>query len=232
MNRRRILRFFVIPAAVGLLAVAAVSWLTRQGGGGAPPTATVVVTRRAVPAQAVLKAEDVTVRQVPRDLVLPGALTSPGEAVGQRPAVALAEGQPVLRSLLESGQNRGGLAARVPAGHRALTFAVNDLTGLAGRLQVGDRVDVAAFVGGQGGGGARATLLLEGVLVLALGRAQDEAAQGKAAPPYASVTVAVRPQEAVLLTLAQRQAQLQLLLRPAGEEGAVGRITVTDEALR
>ncbi len=239
MNRRRILRLFVIPAAVGLAAVAAVSWLLKPGersASGTPAeTVGVVVTRRAVPANVPLKAEDLAVRQVPKDLAIPGALAAPAEAVGKRTIVALAEGQPVLRSQLELPENLSGLAAKVPPGFRAVTFAVNDLTGVAGRLQVGDRVDVAAFVAGKDGGGARATLLLEGVLLLALGRLQDEAGvqgQARAAPAYNSVTVAVRPEEAVLLTLAQRQAQLQLLLRPAGEEGRHGRITVTEDALR
>lgn len=238
MDRRRILRLFVIPTAVGLAAAAGVLLLLRggpAGGGQQQETVPVVVARRAVPAQATLTAEDLAVRQVPKGLAVGGSLGSPAEAVGKRTLVRLAEGEPVLRSLLDLPENRGGLAAKVPPGLRALTFAVNDLTGLAGRLQPGDRVDVAAFVAGRGGAPARAVLLLEDVPVLALGRAQDEAAgsgAGRIAPPYGSVTVAVRPEDAVLLTLAQRQAQLQLLLRPAGEERARGRITVTEDALQ
>lgn len=246
MDRRRIFRFFVIPAAAGLAAVLVVSLATRPGAEPARPAAAeavpVVVAKRAVPANARLAADDLEVRQVAADLAVPGTLAVPREAVGKRVVVSLAAGQPVLKSLLELPENRGGLSARIPPGYRALTFAVTDLTGLAGRLQVGDRVDVVAFTQGQGGGGpagggpARATLLLEGVQVLALGKAEEEAAAaggGQSRPfPYSSVTVAVRPDEGVLLTLAQRRAEMQLLLRPAGDEGVRGRVTLTEDALR
>lgn len=243
MDRRRIFRFFVIPAAAGLAAVLVVSLALKPGArsaaSGADATVPVLVAKRAVPANAKLTADDVEVRRVASDLAVPGTLALPREALGKRVAVSLAPGQPILKSLLELPENRGGLSARIPSGYRALTFAVTDLTGLAGRLQVGDRVDVVAFTQRQGaaaGGPARATLLLEGVQILALGKAEEEAAAaggGQARPfPYASVTVAVRPEEGVLLTLAQRRAEMQLLLRPAGDEGVRGRVTLTEDALR
>lgn len=242
MDRRRIFRFFVIPAAAGLAAVLLVSLALKPGArpaaSGADATVPVLVAKRTVPANAKLTADDVEVRRVAADLAVPGTLALPSEALGKRVAVSLAPGQPIVKSLLELPENRGGLSARIPSGYRALTFAVTDLTGLAGRLQVGDRVDVVAFTQGQGAGGggpARATLLLEGVRVLALGKAEEEAAAGggqQRPVPYTSVTVAVRPEEGVLLTLAQRRAEMQLLLRPAGDEGVRGRVTLTEDALR
>lgn len=242
MDRRRIFRFFVIPAAAGLAAVLAVSLALKPGGkppaSGADGTVPVLIAKRAVPANAKLTADDVEVRRVASDLSVPGTLALPREALGKRVAVSLVPGQPILNSLLEVPENRGGLSARIPSGHRALTFAVTDLTGLAGRLQVGDRVDVVAFTQGQGaaaGGPARATLLLEGVRILALGKAEEEAAAGggqQRPVPYTSVTVAVRPEEGVLLTLAQRRAEMQLQLRPVGDEGVRGRVTLTEDALR
>lgn len=244
MDRRRIFRFFVIPAAAGLAAVLVVSLALKPGARPAAPGADaavpVLVAKRTVPANAKLTADDVEVRRVASDLAVPGTLALPREALGKRVAVSLAPGQPILKSLLELPENRGGLSARIPSGYRALTFAVTDLTGLAGRLQAGDRVDVVAFTQGQGGGAAaagpaRATLLLEGVRILALGKAEEEASAGggqQRPVPYTSVTVAVRPEEGVLLTLAQRRAEMQLLLRPAGDEGVRGRVTLTEDALR
>lgn len=236
MNKRRIARLFLIPALAGAVAAALV-YVYVEPAPVAVPVATVpvVVARKAIPAYTKLTPDMLTVRQVARELSLPGALGSVADAAGKVTVIPLAEGEPVLKAAFEPARAAGSLAAQIPAGRRALTLAVNEVSGVAGRLEVGDRVDAIAVFDKSVTGIDQATLLVENLTVLALGKGLPGGSQSaaKAANPgYTSVTLAVTPQQAVLLSLATKRGQLQLALRPASGDGDVGRIIVTDAALK
>lgn len=236
MDRRRIARLFLIPALAGTAAGALAYVYLKPPGTRPVATVPVVVARKAVPAQTRLTPDMLAVRQVARDVAPPGAIASVGEAAGKVTVLPLAEGEPVLRLAFEAARGAAGsLAAQIPAGRRAVTLAVSEVSGLAGRLETGDRVDLIAVFSKEVTGVDQATLLLEDLPVLALGKGQAGGSQqgrGAAAAAYNSVTLAVTPQQAVTIALAARRGQLQLALRPAGSEGGVGRLTVTDAAFR
>lgn len=248
MEKRKLLRFFVLPALAGLLAVGIASLFLaprdRSAAPGGKPAAVkeemvaVVLAKRQIPARTKLKAEDLTVKDMPRQYAWKGALTDVGQAVDKVTVAALAEGEPVLASALALPENKAGLAFHVPTGHRAMTLSVGDLSGLSGRLQVGDRVDVLLYLADPKP--AKAVLLMENVAILALGRATGGAASqdtpgkstGAGAADYATITVAVKPEQALTLALAEKKDELRFILRPAAPEGERGRLRVTEDQLQ
>lgn len=236
MNKRRIARLFLIPALAGAVA-GALAYVYLKPVRTAPvATVPVVVAKKAIPAHTKLTPDMLAVRQVAKDLSIPGAIRSVTDAAGKETVLPLAEGEPLLKAAFEQPQAAGSLAAQIPAGRRALTLAVSEVSGLAGRVEAGDRVDAIVVFGRDVTGIDQATLLLENLTVLALGKdlpgASATAPKGGAAATYSSVTLAVTPREAVMLALATRRGQLQLALRPGSGEGEVGRITVTDASFK
>ncbi len=236
VHRGSILRYVLLPALVGLTATAAVYvGVLKKGAVGPIRTeqamVPVVVARQNLEARTQLKPEMLEVRLIPQEYAWRGGLRSVEAAAGKVLTAPVAAGEPVLRNMLALEENKVALAYHVPQGMRAVTVQVGEVSGLAGRLEVGDRVDVVTVIPGQRGTSTRSTLLLEDVAVLALGRPERGEPRGGDARKYTSVTLAVPPRDALLLGLGAEVGRLQLVLRPAVREPKLGRLAVTEQSL-
>jgi pilus assembly protein CpaB len=230
-GRPPIFKYLAVPALVGLVATWAVYSVVTRPAAKAQPTVMAVVAAKSVPAKAVLGAADLKLAPVP-DTVAQGAVQSVAAAVGHITVAPLAPGQIVYPGDLAQPGNSAALSYHVPAGMRAESVKVNDVTGISGMIQPGDRVDVVAMLPKEVAGTDQARLLLQGVLVLAVGGNQQAlpAAGAKGAVPYADVTLALYPADAVLLAYAGAHGSLQLLLDPATPGQPVAPIIVGDQA--
>lgn len=111
-----------------------------------------------------------------------------------------------------------GLAAKIPAGMRAIAVKVNDVVGVAGFVLPGMRVDVIAM--GEKPNmsrandpyGIRSKTLLQNVEVLSAGQNIETSPDGKPTPVQV-VNLLVTPEQAEMLSLVGTEAKLQLLLR-------------------
>ncbi len=237
LHRGSILRYIVVPAAVGLAATAAVyvGVLQKSAVGPSrtrPAMVPVVVARQNLEARTQLKPEMLEVRLIPQEYAWRGGVRSVEAAAGKVLTAPAAAGEPILRNMLALEENKVALSYHVPQGMRAVTVQVGEVGGVAGRIEVGDRVDVMAVVPGKRDAPSRSSLLLEDVAVLALGRAEGGDTRGGGdRRKYTSVTLAVRPRDALLLGLGEQVGRLQLVLRPAVHEPTVGRLTVTEQSL-
>lgn len=131
----------------------------------------------------------------------------------------------------------------VEKSRRAISIAVDQVSGVAGLIVPKDRVDVLATMAYHttGPGGARSILetvtILENVTVLAV---DNQTAEYASIPEryrrdgrrgYTSVTLSVTPEEARIITLAKAQSQgmLTLALRnPADSSSSIGRTNSDD----
>jgi pilus assembly protein CpaB len=215
-------RLLAVSAGCGLAAaLLAYAWLAGQERALRDRTvpASVLVTVRHVPAGARLETSALAVREIPRAYVQPGALASPGEAVGQRTLAPLAAGEQVLANKL--ARDGVALAFSVPPGKRAVAVGVDTSAGVAGLLKPGDLVDV--FVSTDAPGGPRTAVLIQGAPVLAVGRAFSAAPRDEAAPAplfeeaAGTVTLAVSPYEAQQLAHLEVAGRIKLALRPPGD---------------
>lgn len=147
-----ILRFalFALMAA-GLLGFGAVAWVSAHPRLAttttrAPAPVSVVVLTRDVRAGTLLKADDLTSHQIPaaelrNDMVLEDPNARRG-LLGGMVKRALAHGDPLREGdVMRSGEH-GFLAAVLAPGMRAVAVAVDSVTGTAGLIWPGDRVDV------------------------------------------------------------------------------------------
>ncbi|HEX6988795.1 MAG TPA: Flp pilus assembly protein CpaB [Bacillota bacterium] len=226
MNRRNIFRYFLLPTLVGLLATSAVYLYIA-------PTATrmveaedmldVVFAAQTVPAKTQLTSEMLEVRSVPVQYVPRGALQALADAVGRVTTVPLAEGEILLSGKLTGEETKTGLAYHVPPGHRAISIPVNEISGVGGFLQPGDRVDViVSFTDPADETEKRGISVLEmqNLLLLAVGPSMEVPPGGAGDPStYTHVTLAVLPDQAVKLTTLDRFTTVRLVLRPAVDQG-------------
>ena len=142
LARTVVRRAVVLALAIvtGLVVVSLVSSAeaARQRWGRARPVA--VATRDLAPGDLV-DGSSVEVRRLPEAAVTPGALAEPPSGSVVRQPVAA--GEPLVPERL-APQGLTGVAALVPAGHRAVAIPIGPLA--APPLTVGDLVDVLAVV--------------------------------------------------------------------------------------
>src|SRR5262245_63993790 len=74
--------------------------------------------------------------QVPAKYVQPSAITDPREAVGRVVAVPVPQGAQLVGTSLEDAAS-AALAYEVPRGRRAITVAINEVTGVGGLIRPG-----------------------------------------------------------------------------------------------
>ncbi|HKA83985.1 MAG TPA: SAF domain-containing protein [Acidimicrobiales bacterium] len=129
-----------LAVATGLVVVSLVSSAdaARQRWGRARPV--VVATRDLAPGD-IVDASAVEVRRLPEAAVTPAALAEPPSGSVVRQPVAA--GEPLVAERL-APEGLTGVAALVPAGHRAVAIPIGPLA--APPLTIGDLVDVLAVV--------------------------------------------------------------------------------------
>ena len=144
-----------------------------------------------------------------------GAFTNQGSVVGRVVISSIRAGEPFLQSRLAPQDIKtGGVAAVTPTKKRAVAVRVDKVIGVAGFIHPGNRVDVLVTLAGGQAGKPITKIVLENMLVLAVGP-QVVTAKGKEEKPAPVdvITLEVTPQEAEKLALAATQGRLQLALR-------------------
>src|SRR5262249_8417595 len=181
-----------------------------------PETVPVVVAAADVPRFAALSAEMLTTREFPKDMAPPGSLSRVEDAVDRVCLGQLVRDEPVLNAKLAARGAGRGIAPGIADGMRAFTIQTpNVASGVAGFILPGNKVDVLLHVPGNGGngpnGGGITTTLLQNVEILAVDQRVDAPADNKVdANLLRSVTLLVRPDQALKLDLGQNKGTLHL----------------------
>jgi pilus assembly protein CpaB len=132
--------------------------------------------------------------------------------------------EPILRSRITGDGQRGTLSALIGDGMKAVTVRATDVTGVAGFIQPGDRVDLL-LTRQEANLEAYTDVLIQNVRVLAVDQVVDQANE----KPHAirAVTVEVAIEHAQKVTLASSVGTLSLALRRSGEAETTlaGRVT-------
>jgi pilus assembly protein CpaB len=218
MNTRRIplIVGIVLALGTGLLMLNYLNGVRAQSGDGR--TRRVVVALREIPARAPIASGMLGTSYRPASQTDPDALSDAAKAAGSIALITIPAGSVVTASKI--GQV-GALALprRLTAGLRAVSISIDRVKGVSGLIQPGDRVDVIAVPPRVYDETPRATTILRGALVVAMG-GETETAHATPSPDNANlttVTLAVTPQQADLLALADVNTTLRLALRPPQE---------------
>ena len=190
----------------------------------------VLLAKSDIPPQTPITPEDLLIKEIPVKYIQPGAVTSLAEVIGQISSMPIVAGEQILRTkLLPPGKIGKALSEITPKGKRAVTVTVDNISSIAGLLTPGDYVDVSALLSPPSGSkwseaeetASRLVLLFQGVEVLAVGSevvapSPDSLGAGRAkkiSTGEGTVTLAVDPQEAILLSFVQEHGKIKLALR-------------------
>jgi len=122
----------------------------------------------------------------------------------------------ILESKLAPPGSAGGFASLIPIGMRAMTVAVNVVSGVSGFILPGTFVDVLVTANTTSQkGDATSKIILENVVVLAV----DQVFEKEDDDPMTvqSVTLLIKPEDTEKLALASTEGELQLTLRNSAE---------------
>jgi len=203
----------------------------------------VVVAAVDIPAFTPITVDMVTLQQVPMGYAHPLAARTKEEVVGLVTESAIIAGEEMLPSKLkEYGETDSGLSYVVPEGMRAVTVAVDEVSGVAGFLQRGDYVDVISYTStsyemptadqvqtgttettdpAQNAVSQSTTVIAaQNILVAAIGRSLSSSTgstEDQSAIGYNSVTLILSPEDAMRVIQGSRSGSLILILRASGD---------------
>lgn len=213
--------------------------LPAQAASIAQPQQTVIDTKKIVVAKDALRygveltADMLVEIDWPSNALPDGAFASIADitASGRRLILSPVEpNEPILAAKLSGADGRATLANRLEPGKRAVTIRVDDISGVAGFVTPGDRVDVlmtrqqngVAQTSNESQGAApqngefASDVILEDIKVLTTDQNADE--RSTTPGVVRAVTVEVSSQQAQKVAIAQQSGTLYLLLRAAGDQ--------------
>lgn len=213
-----------------------------------PQRVTVVVAAQEIDAFETITAEMLASEEMDAKAAPAGYLSAPEQAVGKIANVHINEGDVFTNRNVGPRTAEKGLTLVIPEGLRAVTVALDPVSGVGGFVLPNDRVDVLATF--QRGEVTVTKTILQNVLVLAMNTettpptpkaegeqpAEGEGAQaggGKApvAEQVKSATLAVAPDQAQSLILAAYKGAVHLVLRRRQETAVVALEKTTDWAM-
>ncbi|HYZ62110.1 MAG TPA: Flp pilus assembly protein CpaB, partial [Acetobacteraceae bacterium] len=217
--------------AAGLLGFGAVAWVaahprTVEADSAKPVVASVLVLARDLRAGTLLKAEDVTSKEMPQAGLRPDTIL--GDATARRDLLggmikrSLSNGDPLREGDVMRPGEHGFLAAVLSPGMRAVAVAVDSVTGTAGLIWPGDRVDLIltqTLEDAQLPPGRRIAgeTVLRNARVIAIDQLLVQGGQPDSPEPKAprTVTLEVAGAEAERVQVATRIGRLSLAVRAA-----------------
>lgn len=150
---------------------------------------------------------------LPADIVQTRADLFEGPEAPRIALRSMAAGEPFLKAKVSGFGERPTLSRKLAAGMRAFSVRINDVSGVAGFILPGDRVDIMLTRQvGSGGGEALATdVILQNVTVLGIDQLSSENTEEPVVGK--SATFEVTPEDAQKLALASQVGTLSLMLR-------------------
>jgi len=182
-------------------------------------------------------AETITSKHVkvlpwPRQGVPAGAIRSLADAEGRVVRSSIVAGEPLLEGKLAPQlSGKGGIMPMlVPEGQRAVTIKVDDAVREAGFVLPNSRVDVFVSMAKSANSQERvAKMILQDVVVLAAGQAVEM--RDNRPVSVTTVTLALTPEQAERLALAQNEGKLTIGMRNLRDKQIIQTVGATRDSL-
>lgn len=224
LNPRTLALIVVAVLFAGGTAILARNWIAGERSQVAQPAPAqptsdlqVLVAKQDLPAGLIIKDEHVRWQAWPRatlaDNYIQAGEGNIADFAGAVVRRGLGAGQPITRSQVVRSGDRGFLAAVLSPGRRAVSVPISAVSGIAGFVFPGDRVDlILTHELTQSGRGARASeTILENVRVLAVDQKTND--QNSAAQVAKTATLELTPKQVEQVALVQKMGTLSLSLR-------------------
>ncbi|MDH3668928.1 MAG: Flp pilus assembly protein CpaB [Paracoccaceae bacterium] len=197
-----------------------------------PETVRVLVAKSSLQYGATIKPENLQWVEWPKSAVPPGAFVSAEALLGdkgdQKRIVlrSIDPGEPILEGKITKFGESPRMAMNLGEGKRAVSLRIDAVSGVAGFVSAGDRVDILLIrnLSGQ----LVSSVILQDITVIAIDQRQNS--ETVSARVGSTVTVEVDTVQAQKLALAQQVGTLSLTLRGIGESagGDMKPITAND----
>lgn len=241
---------FSIAAVIGVVVAGLVYFVLSQQTAPQvvtePEQVTVLVAARDIPAFTTVTGDMVETREIASRAAPLNALSAPEQAIGMIAQLAINAGQTLTQASVAPRTAAHGLTFVIPQAQRAVTVALDPISGVGGFVYPGDHVDVLATF--HNGEYAVTRTILQNVEVLAMNditvrpRNGDttgptdqpvggEAQEAPATQQVRSATLAVSPDQAQRLILSAYRGALHMVLRPREDDTMVSLAAQTDWAL-
>jgi pilus assembly protein CpaB len=183
-------------------------------------TKDIVVASRPLAVGVTIKPADLKIDKIVPAAFPKGAFSKMEEVVDRSVISNILVDEPVLDPRLAPRGSGVGLAPIIPPGMRAVSIRVNDVSGVAGFVLPGMRVDVLVTGRPASMNDTVTTTCLQNMMILSAGTAMQADSKGQAIPAP-TVTLLADPAQAEVLTLANGEGRIQLVLRNGSDQVVV-----------
>ena len=176
-------------------------------------TRAVVVAAVQIPDHTEITADMVAVVNLPEEAVHQLSSDNALDIVGKVAKENIEPNEQILNTKLGNADDEeSDLAYIIKTGYRAMTIETDDISGVAGEIKKGDRIDIAAILLSEENGVSelKTMLIAENIEVLKVGIAQDVEGASNT-----SVTVSVLAEDVLRLSYALSEGKYRLVLRSA-----------------
>lgn len=238
----RTIATLAVAILLGLIAVVLVRNYIRAPEPGSPASGKagvvaagmvpMVVAAQPIERGTVLLPNSLKVVQVPQDAAPVGVFQSVDQLTGaedvQRVALrAIVANEPILPGKVTEPGQRGIMSTLITEGMRAVSLPASEVTGVAGFVLPGDRVDV--LLTREAGGTTVTQTLADNVIVLGVAQSNNDEANTPVV--VKAVTVQVTPDQAQIISLSRELGDISLALRSIKDKGLPMRNATTVAAL-
>lgn len=212
--------YLVLAGVAGLVATFTIHrYITMKTAVTVKPHEQIVVADLDISPGTALSARMLKTASWPKEIVPPKALRSSKELEGRVAQVPISRGEPVLLSKLAPEGTAAGLGGLLDPNKLAVTLRTDDVTGVAGFINPGDRVDMLVEIAAPDSKGEHLSkIILQNLKVLSKGQIWDQTAEKKP-QVMTTVTLEVTPEEAETVNLATNQGKVRLALRNQLNQG-------------
>ena len=191
--------------------------------------ASVLVAAQDIPADTPIVESMVTLSMLPDEAILPDTVSDAALVLGKVAKSEILAGEQILSSkLVKVGESdESMLTYAIEPGMRAITIAVDEVSGVAYMITPGNRVDIFAHyimeqqtVTGEMKSVPVSELLVENITVLAVDSVMSQKGKTQSEEhAYTTLTLQVTPEQALKLSFSEYTGELRAVLRsPLDEE--------------
>lgn len=211
-RQRRGILFLLAAGALAVAVFVAVSSYVSQVESQVGPKVTVYQVAEPVNAYSPLGASNLEAVEVPRRWAASTAVTNLRELQGRRVGFQLAAGTIITSDMLIPSTD-------LSPTEREIAINVNAVTGVAGRVRPGDRVDIVAVFADVPGLSKQAKVLVRDVRIVSVGGQQTLPDDTGLTTSVIPVTLALEPKQSLAVTYAAAFAQEVRLVALPGDVG-------------
>jgi pilus assembly protein CpaB len=205
-------RTIIIIAIILAAAAAGVSYMFLSGVFGTMgKMVPVVMAVQDIPLNTTITQEMLTTKDIPETYAHPQAYKTVEQAVGKTSKVQILKDEQILPNIVAAKENAGNrFSYNIADKQRAVTVAVNEITGVGGYLVVGDRVDI--MLTRQLAGTTYTGTIFQYKEILATGSMTVPTEDGKQ-KVVPTITLSLTQAESQQLTLAESTGGIKFTLR-------------------